>query len=111
MNTMKSYQIYHDCGKHISKYVDENGKIHYQINTKHSANVYNQYFDNIIAEDLILKDLNFHTFKCEELIEWMKKKKRNISKSLFNCLGWRFCSKLNNVWWKKVIVSKLKEKN
>jgi len=83
MDTMKSYQIYHDCGKHISKYVDENGKIHYPDHAKHSANVYNQYFDNIIAEDLILKDLNFHTFKCEELIEWIKEEKKEILASLY----------------------------
>ena len=39
METMKSYQIYHDCGKHVSRYVDENGKIHYPDHAKHSANV------------------------------------------------------------------------
>lgn len=70
--TMKSYQIYHDCGKHLSKTIDENGKIHYPNHAFHSSQLYGEYFDNEIAQDLILKDLNFHTFKCEEMTDWLQ---------------------------------------
>ena len=80
MDTMKSYQVYHDCGKHISRYVDESGKVHYPNHAVHSSEVYGDYFNNDIAKDLILKDLNFHTLKCEDLIQWMElENKQNLA--------------------------------
>lgn len=83
LETMKSYQIYHDCGKHISKTMDENGKIHYPNHALHSSQLYGEYFDNEVAKDLILKDLNFHTFKCEQLLEWIKIENHKTLASLY----------------------------
>ena len=50
---MKHYQVYHDCGKHISKYIDENGKKHYPDHEKHSYELYDSVFDNKISANLI----------------------------------------------------------
>lgn len=83
METMQSYQIYHDCGKHLSKTIDENGKIHYPNHAQHSSDLYGQYFDNPIAQDLILKDLNFHTFKCEQMNQWLEEENKKTLASLY----------------------------
>lgn len=83
MKTMESYQIYHDCGKHLSKTIDENGKIHYPNHAQHSSDLYSQYFDNSIAQDLILKDLNFHTFKSEEMTQWLETENSKTLASLY----------------------------
>lgn len=83
IDTMKSYQIYHDCGKHLSKTTDENGKIHYPNHAQHSSDLYGEYFDNTVAQDLILKDLNFHTFKSEEMCEWLKNESPKTLASLY----------------------------
>lgn len=83
MEIMRNYQIYHDCGKHLSRIVDNNGKVHYPDHAQHSSNIYGQYFDNPIVQELILKDLNFHTFKSEEIIEWIKKEDKYMLASLY----------------------------
>lgn len=81
--TMENYQIYHDCGKHLSKKIDEDGKIHYPNHAEHSSNLYGQYFNNEIAKELILKDLNFHTFKSENMIQWIDEEKTQTLASLY----------------------------
>lgn len=81
--TMESYQIYHDCGKHLSKNIDENGKTHYPNHAEHSSNLYGKYFNNEIAKELILKDLNFHTFNSENMIQWIKEENKKTLASLY----------------------------
>lgn len=81
--TMQSYQIYHDCGKHLSKTIDENGKIHYKNHAQYSSDLYGEYFNNEIAQDLILKDLNFHIFKAEEMTDWLKLENTKMLASLY----------------------------
>lgn len=81
--TMQSYQIYHDCGKHLSKTIDENGKIHYKNHAQYSSDLYGEYFNNEIAQDLILKDLNFHIFKAEEMTDWLKIENTKTLASLY----------------------------
>lgn len=71
IDIMSNYHIYHDCGKHISKCIDENGKVHYPDHAKHSSNLYFEYFDNEMVKDLIFKDMNFHNLKNEELMNWI----------------------------------------
>lgn len=83
LDNMESYQIYHDCGKHLSKTIDENGKIHYPNHAQHSSDLYGKYFDNKIAQDLILKDLNFHTFKSEEMAKWLETENKQTLASLY----------------------------
>lgn len=83
VDTMKSYQIYHDCGKHLSKTIDENGKIHYPNHAQYSSDLYGQYFNNPIAQDLILKDLNFHSFKCDQIVEWIEAENKQTLASLY----------------------------
>lgn len=83
VDIMKSYQHYHDCGKHISKKIDEKGKIHYPNHAQHSSELYEQYFDNKIAKELILKDLNFHSFKNDQIVEWIKVENKNTLASLY----------------------------
>jgi CRISPR/Cas system-associated endonuclease Cas3-HD len=80
---MESYLVYHDCGKHISQYIDENGRRHFPNHAYHSSIIYNKYFDNSIAEDLILKDLNFHTFSSNEFENWIANESINNISSLF----------------------------
>lgn len=81
--TMQSYQVYHDCGKHLAKQMDENGKVHYPNHAQISSELYQQYFDNPVAQDLILKDLNFHTFKSDEMTQWLATENKTTLASLY----------------------------
>lgn len=80
---MKSYHIYHDCGKHLSKTIDQNGKIHYAQHATYSSKLYNEYFNNAVSQDLILKDMNFHILKSEELKEWIFSEDKKTLCSLY----------------------------
>lgn len=66
--TIRKYQIYHDCGKYICRTVDENGKQHFPNHAWHSANQYAMVFNDLLPAMLILHDMHFHTMKGDELI-------------------------------------------
>jgi hypothetical protein len=67
---MKHYQTYHDCGKPYCRTVDEEGKQHFKDHARISSMTYNKYFDHPLIGQLILDDMNFHTFKSQELLSW-----------------------------------------
>lgn len=70
---LSQYQIYHDCGKHICRTIDENGKQHFPDHAKFSYMQYLQIWpDDIQTAELILMDMDFHIKKGDELIELWK---------------------------------------
>lgn len=69
---VKDYHTYHDCGKHISKYVDDEGRQHFP---DHADNSYRQWLEHGgdgITAYLIQHDMYFHTtpLPCIEAITY-----------------------------------------
>jgi hypothetical protein len=80
---MEVYQIYHDCGKPYCRTFDESGRQHFPNHAQISGDIYQQYFDCPEAHKLILNDMQFHTLKGEELIQWIKKEEKIFICSLY----------------------------
>ena len=64
--TIKEYLIFHDCGKPFCKVIDGNGKMHFPNHAQISFNTFNLWFDDEIAADLVLKDMEIHTLLPNE---------------------------------------------
>lgn len=65
---LKSYHVYHDCGKHLCLEIDDWGRRHFP----NHADVSSRQYAHIFPEDkftaiLIAKDMDFHTKRGEEL--------------------------------------------
>lgn len=65
--TIRLYQIYHDCGKHICRTVDEDGRQHFPGHAEASYRQFLQHSNNFLAAELIRLDMTFHTLRGEEL--------------------------------------------
>ena len=70
--TLELYTVYHDCGKPFCVTVDEEGRRHFPDHAKVSYQIFNQYFDDRIAADLILHDMDIHMLKSEGVEEFAK---------------------------------------
>ena len=64
---LRNYQIYHDCGKHVCRVVDENGKQHFPEHAKHSAEQWLNCGGDAWTGDLIARDMDMHTLRGDEL--------------------------------------------
>lgn len=73
---IKYYNIYHDCGKHICKTIDDSGKVHYYNHAEISSNTFRSHFsefdfkykDSIdIICKLIKNDMCIHTETADEI--------------------------------------------
>lgn len=71
--TMQEYMIMHDCGKPYCRSVDEDGRQHFQDHANVSADVWSKMFpaDKMVSE-LIRNDMQIHTIKSEDLVEFTK---------------------------------------
>lgn len=70
---IKEYQILHDCGKPYCITIDENGKRHFPDHAKVSFDTYKSISDNKVVADLILKDMDLHTIKADDVEEFINK--------------------------------------
>lgn len=62
------YQEFHDCGKPLCLYFDEEGRRHFPDHANISYNIWKQLFpQEIEVQELIKHDMDFHTLKGEEL--------------------------------------------
>lgn len=65
---MMKYQILHDCGKLLCRYVDDDNKVHYPNHAEISYNQIKLLFPNEIdLQELVLHDMDFHTLKPDQL--------------------------------------------
>lgn len=63
-----TYHVYHDCGKHLVLYTDENGRRHFPDHAAASALQYEAIFPNDHRTcDLIAHDMDFHIMRGEDL--------------------------------------------
>jgi hypothetical protein len=68
VETIKTYNIYHDIGKPFCLQIDENGKQHFPNHAKVSYETWMNISDNKIIGNLILHDMDAHTMKFEEFM-------------------------------------------
>ncbi len=68
--TLELYTIYHDCGKPFCLEIDENGKRHFPNHAEVSYQIFNQVFNNSVAADLILHDMDIHLLKSDGVVEF-----------------------------------------
>lgn len=70
--TLKLYTIFHDCGKPRCLQIDSDGKRHFPDHANISYQVFKEYFNNDIAADLILHDMDIHLLKSDGVEEFCK---------------------------------------
>jgi hypothetical protein len=63
--TLELYTVYHDCGKWAVLETDELGKRHFPNHSQMSYKIFNSLFDNKIASELILRDMDIHLLKSD----------------------------------------------
>lgn len=70
---LERYHVYHDCGKHLTLEVGEDGKRRFPNHAEVSALQYQHLFpDDGFTINLIRKDMDFHILRGEELEELCK---------------------------------------
>jgi hypothetical protein len=74
--TMKLYQIYHDCGKPFCRIVDGEGKQHFPNHAQVSYETWMQYAEtegDAQVGKLILMDMDAHTVRGAAIDEFVKR--------------------------------------
>lgn len=69
-DTLELYTIYHDCGKPFCLEIDSEGKKHFPNHAKVSYQYFNQLFNNSVAAELILHDMDIHLLKSDGVVEF-----------------------------------------
>jgi hypothetical protein len=70
--TLKTYTIMHDCGKPLCLQIDEEGKRHFPNHAEISFQTFVRFYDDPVAAQLILHDMDIHTLKSEGVEEFSK---------------------------------------
>jgi uncharacterized protein YlaN (UPF0358 family) len=68
--TLELYTVYHDCGKPFCLEIDENGKRHFPNHAEVSYQIFNQVFNNSVAAELILHDMDIHLLKSDGVVQF-----------------------------------------
>jgi hypothetical protein len=70
--TVKLYTIMHDCGKPFCLEIDEEGRRNFPNHAQASYETFTKFYDDPIAAELILHDMDIHTLKSEGVEEFSK---------------------------------------
>lgn len=70
--TLKLATVMHDCGKPFCLQIDEEGKRHFPQHAQISYEIFSELFDNRVAADLILHDMDIHLLKAEGVEEFSR---------------------------------------
>jgi len=73
-NTLKMYQIYHDCGKPYCLTIDSEGKRHFPDHANASADTWEKFSDNKQISYLIKHDMDIHLLKADGVPEFSNRK-------------------------------------
>jgi hypothetical protein len=68
--TLELYTVYHDCGKPFCLEIDSDGKKHFPNHAEVSYQYFNQVFNNSVASDLILHDMDIHLLKSDGVTQF-----------------------------------------
>ena len=63
--TLELYTTYHDIGKPWCLQIDEEGRRHFPDHAQVSYQIFNQVFNDSIAAELILHDMDMHLLKAD----------------------------------------------
>ena len=74
LETIRLYNIYHDCGKHLCRTVDEEGRVHYPNHSEVSKQAWLDHGGDETTANLIGLDMVMHTESREQIAA------RNLSK-------------------------------
>jgi hypothetical protein len=84
---MDLYQVYHDCGKPFVRTVDEEGKQHFPNHSEMSYNIFREVFaehEHVeIVSQFIKSDMVFHSYKMEQIEEFINNNAKEFCLSLF----------------------------
>lgn len=69
-NTLELYTTYHDCGKPFCVQIDDDGTRHFPNHAKVSYEYFKNVFDNEVAAELILHDMDIHNLKANNIKEF-----------------------------------------
>lgn len=72
--TLELYTKFHDIGKPHCLVIDSEGKRHFPNHAEVSFQIFNQVFDDQLAAELILHDMDIHLLKADRVEEFSKKK-------------------------------------
>ena len=64
--TLQLYTTFHDCGKPFCVKVDEDGRRHFPDHANVSHKVFNKFFNDKVASELILHDMDIHLLKSDK---------------------------------------------
>lgn len=77
-DTLKTYQIYHDCGKPLCRTVDENGKQHFPNHAQMSKQRWLECSDGseeaLAIAELAGMDMDIHLLKSDGIAEFANRK-------------------------------------
>jgi len=68
--TLELYTKFHDCGKPFCLTIDDDGRRHFPNHAQVSYDIFKQVFDNPVAAELILHDMDIHTLKSDGVKEF-----------------------------------------
>lgn len=67
LETIKNYQIYHDCGKPYCLIVDEDGRKHFPDHANTSYSIWKSLGQPEIECQLMLHDMDIHTLRGDDI--------------------------------------------
>lgn len=70
--TLELYTIYHDCGKPFCLTIDGEGRKHFPNHAQVSHDIFKQVFDDPVAAELILHDMDIHTLKSDGVKDFVQ---------------------------------------
>jgi hypothetical protein len=70
--TLELYTIFHDCGKPFCLKIDSDGKRHFPNHARVSYDIFKSVFNNDLAANLILQDMDIHLLKSDGVEEFSK---------------------------------------
>lgn len=73
--TIKLYQIYHDCGKPFCRSIDAQGRAHFAGHASLSKATWLRYApDQTVIAELIGMDMDIHLLKADDCLEFFSRK-------------------------------------
>jgi hypothetical protein len=70
--TLKLATVMHDCGKPFCLEIDETGRRHFPNHAQISYDVFTRFYNDPVAAELILHDMDIHMLKAEGVDEFLK---------------------------------------
>lgn len=68
IETIRLYNIYHDCGKHLCRTIDEEGRVHYPNHATASKQTWLDHNGDQTTANLIGLDMVIHTESKEQIL-------------------------------------------